>query len=133
MRERPGHGLHLAHADLFDHEPLGVDDQRRIGRTAWLPAEVQNHGSLDDPAIEIDGQVEDDLVDADLLGVAVRVRVGPVEARSGSLARKRGGSVIPSSTTQNANDPTMTVVATFIMMLQGDVEQGRRTLILTCP
>ena len=74
-REDLGCGFHFPQPDLFDRQPASVEQERCIGRTTRLPDNIEHRGPFEDSVLEIDGQVEQDVLNADLINVAERVRV----------------------------------------------------------
>ena len=74
----------MPQTDLFNRQPPAIEYQGRIGRTTRLPDQVEHGRPLQDAVLEVDGQVEQDMPNADLIEIAERVRVRR-STRSASL------------------------------------------------
>src|SRR5262249_14142506 len=67
--------LQAAHLRFLDRQVACIQNQRSVRRTSRLPADVENHISLELLRLEVDGEIELELLDPNLLEIAVGMRV----------------------------------------------------------
>ena len=119
------------HPDLFDGQSTAIEHQRRVGRASGLPDQIEHGRPLQNAVLEVNCQVELDVMDANLIRIAERVRVERDASSTGvvpSPSRERtGGSATLRPRIANDINPATTAatVVTPVLLLCDDFASRR--------